>query len=110
MELKWCPSCEKEKALSDFYPYRAGGTRLRARCKECVKASNEMTRKAARRGGKTRKSTKIVLTGVEKTCAKCHESKDLAFFSRNTREKDGKQIYCKACQSEYNLIYTLGEK
>lgn len=110
MEIKWCPACEKNKPLEYFYPYRAGGTRLRARCKECVKASNEATRKAAKLSTKRRKSKKIALTGKEKTCKKCGKTKDLALFSRSSREKDGRQVHCKACQSEYNLIYTLGEK
>ena len=35
---------------------------------------------------------------MEKTCAKCGETKDATMFGRNKARRDGLQTYCKPCQ------------
>ena len=40
---------------------------------------------------------------MEKKCTKCKEVKDFDEFSKDKRNKDGKQSRCKSCQKEYNI-------
>lgn len=40
-----------------------------------------------------------------KRCPGCQSVKDLSQFSRCTREADGLQVRCKACQSRYAKVY-----
>jgi hypothetical protein len=40
---------------------------------------------------------------MEKKCTKCKEVKSLDEFSKDKRNKDGKQSRCKSCQKEYNI-------
>jgi 5-methylcytosine-specific restriction endonuclease McrA len=46
----------------------------------------------------------ILLT--EKRCRKCGEIKPIAAFSKQKSQKDGHQIYCKACFAQYHVAYT----
>lgn len=42
---------------------------------------------------------------THKTCSKCHESKPVTEFHRNSSTKDGLQYQCKACAREYQREY-----
>ena len=38
---------------------------------------------------------------AEKRCSGCKETKPLEDFYRATRQKDGKDIYCKTCRKQH---------
>lgn len=38
---------------------------------------------------------------VEKLCRRCHVSKPLSLFAKDSKRKDGKQPYCKDCNKSY---------
>lgn len=40
-----------------------------------------------------------------KTCSKCNESKPVSEFGRNRRKKDGLQVWCRACSTEFSKAY-----
>lgn len=40
-----------------------------------------------------------MIENTTKRCTKCHEVKPLIMFNRHTRQKDGHDIYCKACRA-----------
>jgi hypothetical protein len=40
-----------------------------------------------------------------KVCSKCKEEKQLEFFNKESRNRDGKRSICKSCQSESNKVY-----
>ena len=46
-------------------------------------------------------SLKIIETDV-KICYRCNEAKKLSMYSKNTKNKDGHQNYCKACLKKYD--------
>jgi hypothetical protein len=40
------------------------------------------------------------MTSSEKQCKKCNEIKPLSEFNKQSKSKDGLQVYCRSCQSE----------
>lgn len=42
-----------------------------------------------------------------KTCVKCQLSKELDFFNKNTKSKDGLTSYCKECAKEKSAEWAL---
>ena len=42
-----------------------------------------------------------VMIATTKVCSKCGQEKDIEEFHRDRTRKDGRQSYCKACQSAY---------
>ena len=40
----------------------------------------------------------------KKQCAKCNQEKDLELFHRASRNKDGRNSYCKECMQEYTIL------
>src|SRR5205085_10663185 len=40
-----------------------------------------------------------------KTCVRCQKEKPLSDFNNRQSSKDGKQSYCRDCQSSYQLEY-----
>jgi hypothetical protein len=40
-----------------------------------------------------------------KRCQKCSETKDVKKFSKDSKQKDGLQTWCKACSAAHSKIY-----
>jgi len=45
-----------------------------------------------------------------KLCTKCKEIKEMSMFSKGSRNKDGKQTYCKPCCSAASMEYQKANK
>lgn len=40
-----------------------------------------------------------------KKCTKCYKEKDVCFFGKDSKTKDGLKLYCKDCRSQESKIY-----
>nr|DAI78618.1 MAG TPA: restriction endonuclease [Caudoviricetes sp.] len=128
--LKSCTNCSSIKRKCDFYFFKSVG-RYDPHCKVCstesayewkqsnIDASRYHMRNAAnkRRAFKrhlpsrpiSRDEEKLLLSQrmeifgapVTKKCVKCSKFKVLDAFYGDKSSKDGKQVYCKKCKTEY---------
>lgn len=89
---KRCPGCKQVKPASDFAPapYRYDG--LRASCREC-------TRIKSRGWAKSKPKKRDPVMEGTKVCSGCEVEKDIAEFSIDRVQKDGRRSKCKDCES-----------
>lgn len=129
--LKVCSECGETKPIEMFTGNGREKDGFNKRCKACVSAMYEKTKqeksKATRRQSSeahgnekqhpTTKGFAKALARIEaarqlivsdmKTCSQCGEAKPVELFSRNTRQTDGLNHRCKACN---RMKHELKEK
>src|SRR5689334_1034677 len=102
---KFCPACEQEKPLDDFF--LRNGKHVGA-CKECVR-ERDRERNKARRPRKTPIIPDATQEGY-KVCSTCLIEKPYAEFVIDATKKDGYKSRCKQCYREQYAALPEGEK
>lgn len=89
-ELKTCTKCEKAKPKTQFNARPSARDGLQYYCKSC-------------QGGRPKnKRQPKPLVGIEHTCKKCGETKDLSLFPAY---KDGRIRSCNTCRAAYTRAH-----
>ena len=89
-ETKTCSTCHVEKSITEFAKSKTGTQGLQSVCKPC---HSEYT-KAHRATLNNPRSTEA------KKCTVCDEIKDAEHFGSDTRNSDGLDSCCKACENK----------
>lgn len=92
---KFCPACEQEKLLENFF-VRNG--KHKGSCKECIRE-----RDRERNNLRTLRKKPIVPKATRegyKVCSDCLQEKPLGSFNKHSQISDGLLPRCKECQSK----------
>lgn len=89
--MKLCPSCNTEKAESEFAHRAASRDGLQYQCKVCDRAKHAIKYREQQPLDRRIPETKL--------CTRCHKIKPAAEFHRHSKRIDGLQNYCKECKS-----------
>jgi hypothetical protein len=89
-ESKECAKCHLTKPGSDFFKASRNKDGLGDYCKDCAT-------KIAMIGRENNKKRSNIIIPKVKTCPKCKTEKPSMFFSKDSRQKDGLNVWCKIC-------------
>lgn len=95
---KTCTSCKKPKVPSEFGKNRDNPDGLQYWCKACFAAYHRDHAKGIRR-------TPSPPPAGKKLCTRCHVLKSVHEFSKGSREADGLQDNCRACNRKVSAAY-----
>lgn len=110
-KTKICAKCGERKTLAEFC---LCGGELHSYCKGCERARakrrtlDNLVTKYGPEEGARRQEILIKKHSLEpgtKVCARCGEVKELEEFHRNKVLKDGRNSYCKVCDSRLTKEY-----
>jgi hypothetical protein len=103
-EFYTCSECGERKRRGEFVRGKRGTYSL---CKDCLSASRLQSAQAGTddvgRTGNTSKGE--AMPAKTKTCSRCKRRRKLDSFYRDKSIKDGRSIWCKDCQREYDRGY-----
>ena len=102
-EFLTCSQCGQTKRYTEFVRLRLGGRS--AACKDCffrLQSAQAGTDDVGRRGNTSKGEAMPAKT---KTCSRCKKRRTLDSFYRDKSIKDGRSIWCKDCQREYDRGY-----
>lgn len=100
---KKCTKCGEEKNINLFNKSSVNHDGLQSHCKECQAKANFNLRFGINKTIiNTLDENGPITLPTSKKCCKCGEIKELDMFYNQTKSKDGKQPYCKDCQTDYD--------
>jgi len=100
--MKWCPECERFKAVADFFTDRRASDGKTCYCKPCTTRRNAESKARRARGERIeRRRPKRTLHAhaVEKRCPECGETKRLEEFVINRTKNRELGGYCLPCHN-----------
>jgi 5-methylcytosine-specific restriction endonuclease McrA len=109
---KFCPACGSTKHADAFYKSKTTKSGLHGWCKSCSRAKAKAVyeseqsarkreqRKIARRERTEHERAIYRASLIEKTCARCRQTKPADAFAKSNRGRTGLQSWCKSCQTE----------
>jgi len=93
MATKICKDCHKEKPSEQFYTNPKGYQRKT--CNSCITEWNRMSQPLR----ESAKAMRAAANRTHKTCPKCKEELPVESFSISKHNADGRNAYCRACDS-----------
>lgn len=101
-DYKVCKRCGRELPKTAFSKNARQYDGLQSTCKECARLAwnnwNKTQKKLTKKKDEDMEDN--VTTPDSKRCSKCGETKPLDEFGRHSKNKDGKQKWCKACMNK----------
>lgn len=111
-QTRVCTQCKQEKPLTQFEKRKNRPAGVLSECKACQNlrkqrrvSANPDKYKLKRKASYEKKRERLITEGAsidryEKTCPQCQKLKPVIDFHRNRLRHDGRDVYCKSCQSK----------